>query len=308
MTVLKEIDGFLVKVYCPTGPGGGQDPTCSPGGKGMMVGAKRSGKSWVLSNGDPLPDHLPKNIPPAWKNVKVALDPKADLLVKGRDAKGRVQSVYSQTHATRQAAKKFARTNELRSKTKSIQRELNKDLRSKDTNTKENAAALLVIQHTGIRPGGRGNTKAEKQAYGATTLEGRHVRIRGSKMYLEFVGKKGVNLKIPVTDSKLKSMLKERKEASGPRGKLFETNDAKLRIYTKKKDGGSFKPKDFRTAKGTSLAAETMKSLPKPKNQTEYKKRVREVAKVVSQQLGNTPTVALQSYIDPTVFSKWRIK
>ena len=38
----------------------------------------------------------------------------AELIVKGIDAKGRVQSVYSDSHALAQAAIKFARTNELR--------------------------------------------------------------------------------------------------------------------------------------------------------------------------------------------------
>jgi DNA topoisomerase IB len=31
------------------------------------------------------------------------------------------------------------------------------------------------------------------------------------------------------------------------------------------------------------------------------------VAKTVSARLGNTPTIALQSYIDPTVFGAWKM-
>ncbi len=46
---------------------------------------------------------------------------------------------------------------------------------------------------------------------------------------------------------------------------------------------------------------------PKPTSMAEYKKRVMDVARQVSKKLGNTATIALQSYISPAVFSEWRI-
>jgi len=46
--------------------------------------------------------------------------------------------------------------------------------------------------------------------------------------------------------------------------------------------------------------------MPAPKDEKTYKKQVLEVAKVISAKLGNTPTVALQSYIAPQVFAQWR--
>jgi len=45
-----------------------------------------------------------------------------------------------------------------------------------------------------------------------------------------------------------------------------------------------------------------------PINEKEYKKKVKEVAKQVSAKLGNTPTVALQSYISPVVFAEWKAR
>lgn len=281
------------------GPGGG-------GSGAAMVPIVRGEGGWRLADGQPLPEHLPKRIPPAWRDVTVATDPAAGLLVKGKDAKGRTQSIYSETHATQQAAKKFARVSELMEKQGQLQAELRRDMNSGDSAVRENAACLSLIQHTGIRPGGEGDTLAAKKAYGATTLEGRHVAIRGDEVRLQFVGKKGVDLDIPVADDRLKADLLRRKEKAGDDGKLYDTTDGKLRDYARSKDGGGFKPKDFRTARGTSIAVEAMKGMGKPKSDKEYKKAVREVAKRVSTALGNTPTVALQSYIDPMVFSKWR--
>ena len=98
-------------------------------------------------------------------------------------------------------------------------------------------------------------------------------------------------------------MLLDRKAAAGDTGKLFKTSDSSLRDYTHTLDGGSFKPKDFRTLKGTQTALDEIKKNPAPaSSMKEFKQRVRDIAKAVSQKLGNTPTIALQSYINPFVF------
>jgi len=115
-----------------------------------------------------------------------------------------------------------------------------------------------------------------------------------------------VSRKVEVTDKTIKADLIRRKKAAGARGKIFNTNEVKLSKYSQTKDGGKFKTKDFRTAKGTTAAVDLIKKMPRPKNEKEYKKAVKEVGKKVSEVLGNTPAVALQSYIDPAVFSVWR--
>jgi DNA topoisomerase-1 len=286
-------------------PSGGQFASCE-GMSPATYGGKDKG--WRLAGGKPLPEHLPQNIPPAWQNVQVADEPDADLLVKGQDAKGRTQSVYSDAHWAKAAALKFARVNELRAKDAEIGAEIKEDMKSPDPATREAAAALALIRHTGIRPGGEGDTGAEKQAYGATTLEGRHVKAADGDVRLEFVGKKGVDLSIPVTDASVARDVVKRAKAAGKDGRLFDTSDSALRTYTAGKDGGGFKPKDFRTARGTSEAVAIMKKIAKPKTEKEYKQAVKAVAKAVSERLGNTPTIALQSYIDPAVFAKWRLK
>jgi DNA topoisomerase IB len=45
--------------------------------------------------------------------------------------------------------------------------------------------------------------------------------------------------------------------------------------------------------------------MPVPSNKAALVKARRAVAVAVSEKLGNTPTVALASYIDPSVFAKW---
>jgi len=256
--------------------------------------------------GKALPAHIAAlKIPPAWTGVKINPDPKGDLLATGYDEKGRRQSIYSDTHATRQAAIKFARISELMEKQKRIAAEISRDMESGDPKTREAATVLALIQSMGLRPGSERDTQAKAQAYGATTLRGSHVIETPDGVRLQFTGKKGVKLDLPVTDPKVASMLRERKQVVGD-GRLFSVSDSELRKYAHTLDGGSFKPKDFRTLRGTSLAIDEIKKVGACcKNPKEYKQTVKRVATVVSKALGNTPTVALQSYIDPTVFATW---
>jgi DNA topoisomerase-1 len=157
---------------------------------------------------------------------------------------------------------------------------------------------------TGVRPGSEKDTGAEKQAYGATTLLARHVQVSPTgAVRLKFTGKKGVALDIPVNDPGVAHMLRAR-AAKG--GRLFDTTDVGLRGYAAGLAGGGYKPKDFRTLRGTLTAAAEVKARNTPRGPADYKRAVRDVATVVAAKLGNTPTVALQSYIDPTVFAKWR--
>jgi DNA topoisomerase IB len=78
-----------------------------------------------------------------------------------------------------------------------------------------------------------------------------------------------------------------------------------LRDYSHTLDGGGFKPKDFRTLKGTETASQLVAQEPAPKTLKEYKAAVIGVAKKVAAKLGNTPVISLQSYIAPQVFLPW---
>ncbi len=111
------------------GPGSGCNPEVGVCGRPSKGEEKHGGrlsdggvakfniatKSWVQDNGKPLPSHINIRIPPAWKDVRFATDPKSSVLVVGTDAKGRIQAVYSAAHAAAQAEAKFARIDQRRS-------------------------------------------------------------------------------------------------------------------------------------------------------------------------------------------------
>ena len=259
--------------------------------------------------GGELPAHISAlKIPPAWTDVTYSPDPKAPLQATGKDNKGRRQAIYSADHSAKQAAAKFARIEDLKAEFPKINAQ-NEDAR-KSTDAKKRAAAdcLSLIMSTGIRPGSEDDTGADKKAYGATTLEGKHVVIDGHDVSLQFVGKKGVSLNIPVGNAETAAMLRQRKAAAGDDGQLFPINEKTLLDHTHSLGEGGFKTKDFRTLLGTRTAADEVGQRPVPKTEAERKKAILEVAKVVSSKLGNTPTIALQSYINPAVFQEWELK
>ena len=266
-----------------------------------------NGKRVALS-GTPLPKHIEAlKIPPAWSDVTYSDDPKSALLATGKDAKGRRQAIYSDEFSAKQAAIKFSRISELNDKFGYISDQNEEARRSKDPKKSAAADCTKLIMTTGIRPGSEDDTGAEKKAYGATTLEGKHVVIDGNSVRLKFVGKKGVSLDIPVTDQATSEMLRERKKAAGDDGQLFPISEKNLLDHVHTLDGGGFKTKDFRTLLGTRTAMIEVAKRPAPKDMASYKKYVMDVAKIVSTKLGNTPTIALQAYINPAVFADWKI-
>ncbi len=260
-----------------------------------------SGKVLLDSSGKEvkgIPEHIQKlYVPSGWSDVQINLNPKGAMLAKGRDSKGRRVSVYADEFKARQAQAKFARVDELIQKAEKMDSALGKD-------ASEEGAVLRLIRATGIRPGSDKDTKAEKQAYGATTLLAEHVKDGPDGLRLVFTGKKGVSLNIPVKDPKVAAELKDR--ASKRTGKLFDTDAEKIRSRLHSVAGEQYHPKDLRTLWGTTKAADEVSKMPVPKTEQEYKKAVRAVAIAVSKGLGNTPVIALQSYINPRVFESWR--
>jgi DNA topoisomerase I len=277
--------------------------------EGSFGGASYSKETGWTENewGGKLPDHIASlRIPPAWNNVQFAKDPEAKLLVTGEDSKGRQQSIYSAAFIQQQADAKWARIDEMDKKYEEIHASVNSDI--VDGKNVEEASALRLIMSNGVRPGDDRDTGGKVQAYGATTLEGRHVvGDNPDNVRLQFVGKKGVDHDLHVTDREVATDLLRRRDAAGPNGKVYDTSQDKLLVYTHSKDGGGFKTKDFRTLLATKTAQNEVASMKLPRNMKEYKASVKTVAEKVSSKLGNTPSVALNSYISPTVFGKWHM-
>lgn len=277
------------------------------------AGGAKASKSAALVAAKPdrsdFPEHIKKlGVPPAWTNVHYNPDPQADLLVQGRDAKNRLQPIYSAKYQQDNALAKFGRVRKLEDLIGNVVRQNETNRSSHIPIVRDTADVTKLIMETGIRPGSDGDTKASIKAYGATTLLGQHVKADVSGVSLDYMGKDAVHLQIPIPDKDTADMVRARAKKAGSDGKLFpNTNAKRLRGYVKQLSGSDeVKTKDFRTYVANTVATQAVQDLPAPTTEVAYKRQVREVAIRVSQKLGNTPTIALASYINPVVFAEWR--
>lgn len=240
-------------------------------------------------------------IPRAWTEVQVNdASPPARLVAKGKDTAGRVQSRYSAEHTEAQAAKKFARMRAMHAQMSAL------DLALKEHADSDTARALSLIRKMGLRPGSDADTRSKVKAYGATNLLASHVVTdEDGTLRLRFTGKKGVPIDLPVTDPEIAGMLKEQAEGRAPDERLFATDERKVGRFLKDAMGNDFLTKDLRTYKANEVALNEIASLDPPTNMTGFRRQRKEVATRVSKVLGNSPAMALSSYINPAVFADW---
>ena len=281
--------------------------------------AKPADRQWINANtGKPAPDHVNKMaIPPGWSGVWA--QPDKNKAATGYHAigmadNGKKQYLQSPAMAAASDAEKYQRIDKMVKNQKAIAAEVNADIASDDPRTQQSAQATKVMMATGIRPGGV-DTGAKFSSQGVLDLEGRNVKVAsdGSVSLSYIPGKKGgQTVTVPVNDPETAAMLIDLKNNSGPRSSLFpDITDNNLYRYTKSLGDGSWSSKDFRTFRGTSVAAQYIKDNPPGefKSMDEYQQWLaKSLAPAVAKDLNNTPSVALTDYINPSVYEKYKPK
>lgn len=239
-------------------------------------------------------------IPPAWTNLWIADSKDAAVQAHGFDAKGRLQQIRLKEFSEQNAMQKFNRIKRMLSELPSIAEKIRSEAKKS-----EEAKVLMLIAGTGIRIGSERDTKAEKHAFGATTLEKRHVKIEENRAVLQFTAKKGVDYRVVVKDAEVVEMLKQKvANADNRKAKLFDVSDSNVRKFLHEKVSNEYDVKDFRTAIGTGVAQQILQTkVPKKiKTKKDYKKYEKLICTSVASQLCNTPTVAKSAYIHTYIF------
>lgn len=238
-----------------------------------------------------------------YHDVRLHPSKTAPMQAKAIDAKGREKRYYSAQHHESMAAEKFARVRDFHERLPTIRAALKRDLAGDAGPDREAAAALYLIERTGFRVGTDKKTGGDVQAYGATTLRAKHVTIKGDTVSFTFVGKNGKTIRHTLVDAGVAKMLTSRMKSGG---RLFDTDDTALRGYLNRNGGAGFKVKDFRTWYATAQALKQLKGARPMRTVREFKARQKHVAAHVASLLGNTPKMALEKYIDPTVWAPLR--
>ncbi|WP_435415535.1 DNA topoisomerase IB [Polaribacter aestuariivivens] len=254
-------------------------------------------------------------IPPAWTDVKISSKKNAKVLVTGRDDKNRKQYIYNPKYREKREKQKFDRILNFADQLEHMRRITGQHLR-KQKLSKEKVLACMVrlLEAAYFRPGSDYYAK-ENETYGLTTMRSKHLTIDGEELIFNYTGKSGKEQERHIIDEKLAKTVKEIDDLPGYEiFKFIDKNGVKqdvksehLNEYIREVMGEEFSAKDFRTWSGTVIAAMALDEIGAidKKDQKLLNKNIKNAVIKVSEHLGNTPSVARSSYIDPRIIDEY---
>ena len=260
-------------------------------------------------------------IPPAWKEVLISPSPKAKLQAPGKDGAGRWQHRYHEAFQKRREAEKYQRIVDFARALPRLRRRVNADLREPGLGRDKVMACLLRILGTCfIRPGSQ-QYADENQSFGLATLRAEHVKVKGDTVIFDFRGKSGKQQHRELTDRKVAQVVRACLKVPGrdvfkfvlDDGFVVDVRRRHINEYIREVMGAQYSAKDFRTWGGTLICACALarargrvKHAAETGGKTAVKKTMVAAVKEVSEHLGNTPTVARDSYIYPSVLAMFQ--
>jgi DNA topoisomerase I len=253
-------------------------------------------------------------IPPAWREVWITPRPNAKLQATGIDAAGRRQYLYHPEYRARQEQTKYDKLVRFAEHLPDIRKAMSKDLEREEFTPEWTCALAVKLINLGwFRVGADRYTKRHR-TFGITTLNKSHVSVRGSRVSFKYRGKHKVLVRTAVVDSELAEAMKALRSLEGgrrlfryelPDGTYCNLSNRKLNEYIREHMGEEFTAKDFRTWGGTLIAAVAFAEADLPETETEAKRRVAAVMRIVGERLGNTAAVARSSYVSPAVVEQY---
>lgn len=251
-------------------------------------------------------------IPPAWRDVWVTPYANGHLQAVGTDEAGRRQYLYHPDWRTRRDAEKFDRMLEFGKALTQARERVLTDLGSEGMPLERACAAAVRLLDLGYFRIGNDIYADTNGSFGLTTLERRHVRRHQDGLVFAFVGKSGVEHRIEIDDVTVieaLEIMRKRRGKDDPRLLAYQDKRSWRSIlpdlvndYVRESTGLEATAKDFRTWHATVLAAAALAETPEPgETRASRKRAVSGAMKEVSSFLGNTPTLARSSYVDPRV-------
>ena len=279
---------------------------------------RRAGKGFVYldEQGNRLPEEQARRvrelvIPPAWTDVWVTPHDNGHLQAVGTDDAGRRQYLYHPDWRARRDAQKFDRMLEFGRALTRARELVVRDLGMEGMPLERACAAAVRLLDLGYFRIGNDVYADTNGSFGLTTLERRHVRRRQDRLVFTFTGKSGVDHQIEIDDVTVIEAIEIMRRRRGGDLRLLAYKNGRdwrsvlpelVNEYVRSSTGLEATAKDFRTWHATVLAAAALASTTEPGHSNASRKRaVSGAMKEVSSFLGNTPTLARASYVDPRV-------
>ncbi len=279
-----------------------------------------TGFSYTDAAGDALPPEEVERvkalvIPPAWEEVWICPIPNGHLQAVGTDTAGRRQYLYHPDWRVRRDRSKFDRVTAAAAMLPQARKRIAADLELDGMPLERAAATAVRLLDVGyFRIGNDAYTDAHG-SFGLTTLERSHVRRRGDVLIFTFLGKSGISHTVQVDDAPAIGVLDTLRRRRHESRRLLAYKDgrawrdlsaADVNAYLGEAFAGAFTAKDFRTWHATVIAAESLALTEEPGASAASRQRaIRQAVLEVAGYLGNTPTVARNSYIDPRIIEAY---
>jgi DNA topoisomerase I len=260
-------------------------------------------------------------VPPAWRDVWICMDPRGHLQATGVDAAGRKQYLYHARWRTHRDRYKFdsmlafgAALPRLR---RGVARELKVDARKRVQVEQLTEPLILAcaarLLDLGFFRIGSEDYAERNESYGLTTMLREHVTIGEDEVIFDFPAKSGQRRVQAIADPEALAVLAAlKRRRTGSQLLAYRAADDwheltadEVNAYLKRKSGGPFTAKDFRTWNATVLAAVALAGGESARGRAAREREVKRAVKTVAAYLGNTPAVCRASYVDPKVIDRF---
>jgi DNA topoisomerase-1 len=243
-------------------------------------------------------------LPPAYVDAWFCKDANGHLQATGVDARGRKQYRYHPDFRAKRESAKYEGLLEFGKALPHLRRRIELDLKRRDLCRETVLAAIVRLLDTEhIRIGNEEYAKSNK-SYGATTLRSRHLKRKGNKLTMRFVGKHGIVHEANITDSNLKRIVKRCQELSGQmlfqyvngNGEPQAISSTDVNDYIRDASKGDFTAKHFRTWSASVIAFDQLL-----KKSEHSRITIKTVVEPVAEALGNTVAMSRKSYVHPAL-------
>jgi len=252
-------------------------------------------------------------VPPAWKGVWICPSANGHIQATGRDARDRKQYRYHDRWREIRDENKYDRMIDFGKALSKIRRRVRKDMALPGLpRNKVLATVVQLLERTFIRVGNEAYAR-ENKSFGLTTMQDRHVNVKGSKLRFRFKGKSGRQREVDMTDRRVAKIIAKLQDLPGQdlfqyvddQGVVHNVTSQDVNDYLREISGGDFTAKDFRTWGGTVLAAIALNSVGMFETEQQAKANVKNAIGVVAKLLGNTPSICRKCYIHPAVLESY---
>ena len=255
-------------------------------------------------------------IPPAWRDVWISPDPFGHIQATGIDARGRKQYLYHPRWRERRDRVKFDEMLIFAQALPALRSVVDRDIALGDMSREQVLACAARLLDRGFFRIGSEVYTVTNETYGLATMLKRHVAIDGETISFDYIAKESKRRVHAVIDPQVAEIIATLKRRRGGGDELLaykrdgrwcDVRSPDINAYVKAATGTDASAKDFRTWGATVLAAVGLAvTEPDRLSQAARKRAIMRVVKEVAYYLGNTPTVARGSYIDPRIFDRYR--